>query len=98
MDWLHDCKTINNRPNITLDIIKSVSPILYRGVKTESLGLSNLALKYDDKFGFEKGSCLFIVKFLLANKIWVTDMNELINPSKKLQIYDLRADTNQLLG
>lgn len=89
MDWLYDCKFIDNRPNISLELISSVSPILYNAVKLGDLGLSTLALRYDDAFGLEKGSCLFIVKYLLANKIWETDMNKIINPSLPLQIKDL---------
>jgi hypothetical protein len=97
-DWFYDCKSVDNRPNINLELISSISPILYKAVKTEDLGLSTLALKYDDIFGLEKGSCLFIIKYLLANKIWVTDMNEIINPSMPLKIYALKAETIKLLG
>ncbi|WP_057767785.1 heteromeric transposase endonuclease subunit TnsA [Cytobacillus praedii] len=98
MDWFYDCKFIDNRPNISSELISSVSPILYNAVKTEGLGLSTLAIKYDDVFGLEKGSCLFIVKYLLANKIWETDMNNIINPSLPLQVYDLEVKTNKLQG
>jgi hypothetical protein len=69
-----------------------VKPILFQAIKTEKTGLSNLALKNDEIFGLDKGSCLFIVKYLLANKIWETDMNEIINPSQPLKIYDKQQD------
>jgi hypothetical protein len=97
-DWIYNCKNLDHRPNIDLYLIKSVAPVLYKAVKTEELGLSTLALKYDDIFGLEKGSCLFIVKYLLANKIWKTDMNKIINPSMPLQIYDLKEEANKFQG
>ncbi|WML41999.1 TnsA endonuclease N-terminal domain-containing protein [Neobacillus sp. OS1-2] len=97
MDWFYDCKTIDNRPNINMELINSVAPVLYKAVKTENLGLSTLSLKYDDLFGLNQGSCLFIVKYLLANKIWETNINAIINPSKPLEIYDLKAEAHELL-
>lgn len=91
-DWFCDCKNIDYRPNMNEDLIQSLTPKLFQAIKTEKTGLSNLALKYDEILGLDKGSCLFIVKSLLANKIWETDMNELINPSQPLKIYDKRQD------
>lgn len=79
---IYDAKTLDNRPNIDLALISKLEPRLYKAIKTEELGLSNLALKYDDIFGIEYGSCLFIIKYLLANKTWQLDiMNKLTNPS-----------------
>jgi hypothetical protein len=41
-DWLYDCKTIENRPNIDMDLISTVAPILYKAVKAEDIGLKGL--------------------------------------------------------
>ncbi|GGA49932.1 MULTISPECIES: TnsA endonuclease C-terminal domain-containing protein [Bacillaceae] len=87
--WFYDAKTLDNRPNINLALINRLEPRLYKAIKTEEMGLSNLALKYDEIFGLEYGSCLFIIKYLLANKTWQTDiMNKLINPSERIEIFD----------
>lgn len=85
----YDAKTLDNRPNIDLALINRLEPRLYKAIKTEELGLSNLALKYDEIFGLEYGSCFFIIKYLLANKTWQSDiMNKLINPSERMEIFD----------
>lgn len=90
--WLHDAKILSNRPNINLELIVKLEPILYKAIKTEEMDLANLALKYDEILGLEFGSCLFIVKHLLANKIWEVDIeNKLINPSKKIEILNKKV-------
>ena len=93
VDWLYDCKNINNRPNIDDNLIQKSAPKLNEALKSEELGLSNIALKYDGIFGLEEGSCLFIIKYLLANKVWYTDLNELINPVNKLEIFTSSEET-----
>ncbi|KIL51779.1 heteromeric transposase endonuclease subunit TnsA [Jeotgalibacillus campisalis] len=98
MKWIYDCKYLDNRPNINLQLVNSISPVLYKVIKMESIGLSTLALQYDEKMGLENGTCLFIIKYLLANKIWKTNMNEVINPSMPLQIEDIELQVNKLLG
>lgn len=100
ISWLYDAKTLNNRPNIDSSLVSKLEPRLYKAIKTEELGLSNLALKYDEIFGLEFGSCLFIIKYLLANKIWQADiMNKLINPSDKIEIFDKQgSNKSELIG
>jgi hypothetical protein len=98
IEWLYDCKSINNRANITETLIQSISPLLYKALKTEELGLSTLALNYDDRLGLEKGSCLFIIKHLLANKVWITDMEKGINPSLPLYVSDNTEKSEKLSG
>ncbi|MBS4207190.1 TnsA endonuclease N-terminal domain-containing protein [Bacillus sp. FJAT-50079] len=95
ISWFYDAKTLDNRPNLDTALVRKLEPRLYKAIKTEELGLSQLALKYDEIFGLEYGSCLFMVKHLLANKIWQMDiMNKLINPSAKMEIFD--KQTNQI--
>ncbi|MBD8028474.1 TnsA endonuclease N-terminal domain-containing protein [Ureibacillus sp. Re31] len=95
ISWFYDAKTLDNRPNLDISLVRKLEPRLYKAIKTEDLGLSQLALKYDEIFGLEYGSCLFIIKYLFANKIWQMDiMNKLINPTEKLEIFDKK--TNQI--
>lgn len=100
MEWLYDCKTLNNRSNIDSKNIQKFEPQLYHAVRNENLDLSSLSLKYDEKFGLEYGSCLFIIKHLLANKIWQTNITtKVINPSEKIDIFDKPLNkTDELLG
>lgn len=98
IEWLYDCKSINNRPNITETLIDSISPLLYKALNTEVTGLSTIALKYDDRLGLEKGSCLFIIKHLLANKVWETDMEKLINPSLPLIVRNIKGKSKKISG
>lgn len=100
ISWLHDAKTLSNRQNIDLELIAKLEPTLFKAIKREEIGLSNLALKYDDIFGMEYGACLFIIKYLLANKIWQLDIrNKLINPSDKIEIINRQTiDKSEILG
>lgn len=98
-EWIYDSKSLNNRPNLNLELIRKLEPQIYKGILNEQMGLSELALKFDEKFGLEYGTCLFIIKYLLANKIWNTDMNKLINPSEKLELLNKSEDAlNNLIG
>lgn len=100
INWFYDAKTLSNRPNMDIDLVRKLEPKLYKAIKKENLGLSQLALMYDEEFGLEYGSCLFIIKYLLANKIWKMDIiNKLINPSEKMLIFDKHTNyISELLG
>lgn len=95
IEWLYDCKTLMNRPNLDIQLINTLTPTLYKALKNENIGLSKLALKYDEIFGLDQGSCLFIIKYLLANKIWLTDMNKEIKPSERLDVFVNEEEINK---
>ncbi|BFH10953.1 TnsA endonuclease N-terminal domain-containing protein [Paenibacillus melissococcoides] len=88
IDWLYDAKRIDNRPGIDSEVVGVVrDPLLslLTGYGSKH-SISKTCLLCDIQLGLEKGSSLFIVQHMLANKIWITDMNELIRESKPLII------------
>lgn len=93
MDWLYDCKNFKNRPSIDERLVYRIESTLFKALKVTDLVLSRFALKYDDIFGFEDGTCLFVIKYLIANKIWITDMGKLIDTSQKLEVFKKDEET-----
>ncbi len=88
IDWLYDAKRLN-RPGIDLDVVKMVQDPLLRmlmelGTKN---GISKACLIADKQLGLENGSSMFIMKHMLANKMWVTDMHQLIRESRPLAVH-----------
>jgi hypothetical protein len=87
IDWLYDAKRLN-RPGIDADVVKLVQEPLLNMLMELGLkhSISKACLMADSKLGLENGSSMFIMKHMLANKMWVTDMNQLIRESKPLAI------------
>lgn len=88
IDWLYDAKRLENRPGIDTAVIKMVEePLLCHLIENgHKNSISKVCLAFDQKVGLEEGSSMFIMQHMLANKVWVTDMNQLIRISKPLVI------------
>jgi hypothetical protein len=97
MEWLYDARTIEYRDNVDYETVEKVSKLLFKEISAETEGLSKIALKMDERLGLEEGTSLFIVRYMLANKFWVTDIvNQKINPSNKLHISKGKNIENKL--
>ncbi|AHF05824.1 heteromeric transposase endonuclease subunit TnsA [Desulfitobacterium metallireducens] len=97
IEKIHDAYWIDNHGNIDEKIISLVAPTLFNTLKDSSLTLSKEALLQDKVYGFESGTCLFIVKHMLARKRWFTDMNNDINFNSHLQL-DLKQQRSIDVG
>lgn len=86
MDWIHDAKYLENLPGLNDHIINTVSTTLYRSINETNNSLSIVALECDERFGFSHGTCLFIVKYMIANKRWSVDMFKKIDPLYKISL------------
>lgn len=81
IDWLYNAKDIENIAMLNEDTLNKVSLSLLKEISNRrSDPLSLITLDCDEKFGFNHGTCLFIVKHMIANKKWVTNMHKDINP------------------
>lgn len=86
IDWMYDAKFLGTRTGIDLELIKLVTDPLFNSLSSCSTkdSISKNCLKCDTKLGLEAGTSLYIVQHMLVNKVWKTDMNQLIRENKPL--------------
>lgn len=88
IDWMYDAKYLGTRTGIDQEVVNMVEEKLFWLLSQYGRkdSLSKTCLKCDIKLGLEAGSSLYIVQHMLCNKVWVTDMNQLIRESKPLSL------------
>lgn len=91
---MYNARYIENIPGVTEERLKSISSWLLTEITNSSDPLSVVALNCDERLGYKPGTCLFIVKYMIANKNWLINIYEEIDPLKKIDI-KLRGDKNE---
>lgn len=88
IDWLYDAKELGTREGIDHELITLISEELFTRLKGYGTNetISKNCLKCDASLGQAPGSSLYIVKHMLANKYWETDMNVLIRENRPLKL------------
>ncbi|MEK3880146.1 TnsA endonuclease C-terminal domain-containing protein [Paenibacillus sp. FSL M7-0420] len=88
IDWLHDAWRPDVRPGMDSEMVNIIAEPIFEKLKKNgtSLTISKSCLKCDQFIGLEAGTSMFMVKHMLANKRWVTDMNALIRESAPLAL------------
>lgn len=93
---IYKCKTLLGREDITQDTIYYVEQLLLSGQSLTQKPLTHLTNPIDKTLGLCKGSALFIVKYLIANKFWIVDMNTKFMPSKPLALKKVALNRNRI--
>jgi len=78
MEWLHSAKFLEGQ--VTFNQILEVEAILYHTIQKGDKPLAKATLELDYKLGFKQGICMFMVRYLIANRYWNVDMNKRIDP------------------
>lgn len=88
IDWLHDAKRADTRPGMDSEVVNMIAEPIFENLKRNNtkLSISKSCLICDDRIGLEPGTSMFMVKHMLANKGWLTDMTVLIRESAPLVI------------
>ncbi|NBJ70583.1 MULTISPECIES: TnsA endonuclease N-terminal domain-containing protein [Clostridia] len=68
IEWLYNARYLEYFPSLNIKTVERVAPTLLTSIRKSKDPLALIALECDSKFGFQDGSCLFIVKHMLANK------------------------------
>lgn len=85
IEWLSEAKYLETRAGIDNELLSSLSNGLYLIIQEDSgqTPISKLCLRADNIFGLQHGTCMFLMKHMLANKRWETDMT-----SKKIKEFE----------
>ncbi|MFB2839102.1 TnsA endonuclease N-terminal domain-containing protein [Floridanema evergladense] len=84
--WLHPYFDAAGLLPLTQKDLARIESVLTPQVIEANSSLTNITALCDDQLGIEPGTSLSVVRYLLANRRWATNMNKPIRPSKKLEI------------
>lgn len=87
MDWLYDARRLDTDSTLDKNLIYKISERLLEEIVSRRVALSTICLDSDEILGFTQGTCLFVVKYMIANKKWYVNMNQKIDTLGNVQIY-----------
>ncbi|WP_276358035.1 TnsA endonuclease N-terminal domain-containing protein [Cohnella caldifontis] len=94
VEWMAKAKYFDTRPGVNEELVGLLSDELF-GIFVKDAGqtpLINLCLRTDHECHLEKGTCMFILQYMLANKFWGTEMNkQIIREREPLIIYQNKS-------
>lgn len=83
--WLHPFKQ-RQALSVSNSEVHRITTVLTQGVTTIDASLAEIAGECDDRLGLLPGSSLSVARYLLANRQWLVDMNQPIQPREKLML------------
>lgn len=78
VEWLHSAKFLDG--SLSLEQIQETESILFDAIQKQDRPLAKATLELDVKFGFQQGTCMSMIRYLIANRLWNVDMNKKIDP------------------
>ncbi len=88
--WIRKAKSIDGIPDLDTNKVSFIEQILWNEIETNNRRIVDIATKVTSDLGLLPGTGLFVIRHLLANKIWRVAMNKPINPDTKLEILERR--------
>jgi len=85
VEFLHAAKDITSMPGLGPSDLLVVEPVLFDLVSAQKESLAKAALAADEKLGLSGGTSLRVIKYLLANRFWLTDMEKPIDTARPLR-------------
>ncbi|MDQ0871362.1 hypothetical protein QFZ77_000021 [Paenibacillus sp. V4I3] len=88
IDWIFDGRFLASRAGLDSELVEHIKSSFIQLLIDDAAAtpIQKLCLRADNKYGLESGSCMFILKHLLANKVIHTDMQKLIRSANPLFI------------
>lgn len=86
IEWLYDAKELTFAPGISKKDLYNIEPALFESITKEELSFANACERTDKYFGLDPGVCIWIVRHLIANRLWIVDMTQIIITTKHVNI------------
>jgi hypothetical protein len=83
VEWLHSARTLNGQVHLTSEQVNEIEPRLYEAIQKGGKPLAKVTLELDFICNFPMGTCIQLVRYLIANRFWVVDMAKRILPTTK---------------
>lgn len=93
IEWMANAKYLETQPAVNEELVRLVSEGVFEVLMKDKgqTPLINLCLRTDHAYHLENGTCMFILKYMLANKFWGTEMNkQIIRERNPLIIYEIK--------
>jgi len=74
VEWIHTARWIEDSPGLSITLIRQIEPVLYELIMFGQVSPAESALATDSKLGLNPGSCLWIIRYLIANRYWTVSM------------------------
>lgn len=84
--WLHNFFYVSDLSPLKEDDIRQITAVLTLQVIQEKASLRDIAAECDSQLGLERGSSLCVARHLIANRQWLIDINQPIEPNLKLTL------------
>lgn len=83
VEWLHPFKNLGDL-ELSQNLIDRIAKFLVKGLANSQTPLVKITNFCDDQLGLLPGTSLSVVRYLIANRLWLVDMNQPIQPDKPL--------------
>lgn len=88
VEWLHPFKNLEDL-ELRKDSVDRISKFLIQEIAKSQTPLVKITNFCDDELGLLPGTSLSVVRYLIANRAWLVDMNQPIQPDKPLMVKSL---------
>ena len=91
--WVRKAKTLMGIDDLNIDLIIQIELELRNKIYRNNISISKISSIIDTFYFLETGTSLFVVRFLIANKIWRVNMYEPINnPDSIITLQDINLN------
>lgn len=81
VEWLHSARSLDGNMHLTADLVNQLESPLYRAITQSPIPLAKVTMEHDSIYGLPMGSCIQVVRHLIANRQWTVDMTKRIQPT-----------------
>jgi hypothetical protein len=92
--WAYKFRHIDSLYPLSPEDITRVSKVLTNAMLAKDSSLCDTALICDQFSGLRKGTCLRVVRHLIASRQWRVDMSSMITPTERLKVLHVALSTN----
>jgi hypothetical protein len=91
--WVRKARTLMGIDDLNIDLIIKIELDLRNEIYRNNMRISKISSMIDTIYCLEEGTSLFVVRFLIANKIWIVNMYEPINnPNSIINLQEINLN------
>ncbi|KHL96793.1 hypothetical protein QW71_05195 [Paenibacillus sp. IHB B 3415] len=83
VEWLYSSKNLEDTTYLNNELVHELEPILFECISNQDKPLAKITLEIDKRKDLPMGTCMNIVRYLIANRLWGVNMKQRILPTQK---------------
>ncbi|BAQ60815.1 Tn7-like transposition protein A [Geminocystis sp. NIES-3708] len=96
LSWLHPYHDLENLYPLSENDIQKIKQTLESSMSINNIPLNYLTSECDDRLCLSAGTSLSVVRYLMANRMWIVSMNECIEPNQPLELISTQKKVTQV--